>query len=69
MEFILVFVFITLGCIGIVAWLTAISMFIDAARAKGYTMSETKYMWLVGIFLTPITAGLYVAALPDKSNR
>ena len=69
MEFFFVFIFIMLACLGIVAWLTAISMFIDAAKAKGYTMSETKYMWFVGIFLTPITAGLYVAALPDKSNK
>lgn len=53
----------------IVAWIMSISMFIDAARAKGYKMKKTGVIWFVGIFATPIVAGLYVNALPDKSKE
>lgn len=53
----------------IVAWIMSISMFIDAARAKGYKMKKTGVIWFVGIFATPIVAGLYVNALPNKNKE
>lgn len=55
--------------LSIVAWIMSISMFIDAARAKGYKMKKTGMIWFVGIIATPIVAGLYVNALPDKSKE
>ena len=53
----------------IVAWIMSISMFIDAARAKGYKMKKAGVIWFVGIFATPIVAGLYVNALPNKNKE
>lgn len=53
----------------IVAWIMSINMFIDAARAKGYKMKKTGVIWFVGIFATPIVAGLYVNALPNKNKE
>lgn len=53
----------------IVAWIMSINMFIDAARAKGYKMKKTGMIWFVGIFATPIVAGLYVNALPNKNKE
>lgn len=57
---------IVVGIAVLIAWLLAISMFIDAAKAKGYPMTSTGLLWFVGIFATPLAVGLYVAALPDK---
>lgn len=53
----------------IVAWIMSINMFIDAARAKGYKMKKTGVIWFVAIFATPIVAGLYVNALPNKNKE
>ena len=49
------------------AWLYAISLYVKAAKEKGYYKTEgAGPLWFVGIFATPLAVGLYVAALPDK---
>ena len=50
------------------AYIVAINMFIEAAERKGNDVS-TGMLWFVGIFLSPIVVGLYVAALPDLSKK
>ena len=54
----------------IVAYLMAISMFIDAIKAKGYHRNRgAGILWFLGILLTPVVVGLYAAALPDRQLR
>ncbi len=52
----------------LVASIVAISLMIDAGRAKGYPMSNTGILWFVGICapLGPIVVGIYINALPYK---
>lgn len=69
MEAFLALIIFTVGACAVIAWIMSIYMFIDAARAKGYKMKKTGMIWFVGIFTTPIVAGLYVNALPDKSKE
>lgn len=69
MEAFIVLIMFTVCSLSIVAWIMSISMFIDAARAKGYKMKKTGMIWFVGIFATPIVAGLYVNALPNKNKE
>lgn len=52
-----------------VAYVLAISMFIDVMRAKGYKAEKTGILWFVGVLLTPVVLGLYVNALPDLGRR
>lgn len=49
------------------AWLLAISLFAKIAKEKGYFEDGAGILWFMGIFATPIVAGLYVLALPDKN--
>ena len=51
------------------AWLLSIRLLIQAGESKGYSMSNRALIWFIGIFATPIVAGLYIVALPDKSNH
>lgn len=48
------------------AWLLSIDMFINAGKAKGYSMANSGKLWFIGIIATPLVVGLYVAALPDS---
>ncbi len=66
---ILVVLLFFVGICVIVAWFLSITMFIDAAKAKGYPMRETGVLWFVGIFASPLVPGLYVNALPPKNNE
>lgn len=50
----------------LVAWLLSIDMFINAGKAKGYSMANSGKLWFIGIIATPLVVGLYVAALPDN---
>ena len=50
-----------------VAYVLAIALAHEAAHDKGYEMGGR--VWLIGLFLTPILAGILVAALPDKRAR
>ena len=43
------------------------SAFVRLAAEKGYS-SKTTTVWLLGIFGSILTAGLYVAALPVKAD-
>ena len=50
-----------------VAYILAIALAHEAACDKGYEMGGR--VWLIGLLLTPIVAGILVAALPDKRAR
>lgn len=52
----------------LVASIVAISLMIDAGKAKGYPMNNTGILWFVGLFapLGFIAVGLYINALPYK---
>lgn len=62
------FVFFFLAAVVLIAWLMAISLFIQAIDDKGYSSQNTGKLWFVGIFATPIAVGLYAAALPNKEQ-
>ena len=67
---IFVFFSIALLIVVLVAWLMAISLFINAAKEKGYYKDGgAGILWFIGIFATPIVVGIYTTALPDKSGR
>lgn len=43
------------------------SLYIKAAREKGYYQNKsTVYLYVIAAFFTPLTVGLYVAGLPDR---
>ncbi len=64
------FVVIALAIVLIIMDLIATNMFIDIAIDKGHFRDNVPTsLWLIGIFTTPITVGLYVLALPDKRNQ
>ena len=63
-------ILIVLAVVILIAWILAIAMMIDAGRAKGYFGGgKTGLLWFVGIFASPIVLGLYVASLPDRSEK
>lgn len=52
------------------AFLASISLFIKAAKEKGYYENGgTGILWFIGIFATPIVVGLYTASLPDLRGQ
>lgn len=54
----------------LVAWCMAISLLVEAAKEKGYYRDGgAGRLWFIGLFATPLVIGLYVCALPDKSNH
>jgi hypothetical protein len=54
------------GIFVLIAWLVAVSMFVEIARNKG--VSATGALWFIGIFASPLVLGLYVIALPDEKR-
>ena len=63
-------IFTILIIVVIAAWIRAISLFIDAAKEKGYYEDgKVGDLWFIGIFATPITVGIYTTALPDKRHQ
>lgn len=63
----LLLLFFVIAASVLVAWLMAISLFVDSARMKGYYRDGgSGALWFIGIFATPIVVGIYVASLPDK---
>ena len=57
---------IIVSALVLTAWLLSIDMFINAGKAKGYSMANSGKLWFIGIIATPLVVGLYVAALPDN---
>lgn len=70
MEFLL-FIFIVILIVVFVAWINAINLYLAALAEKGYELDNSVRgkIWLIGLFATPIAAGLYVASLPDRSQQ
>lgn len=63
--FMIVIMFLVLA-----AWLVSISLFIKAAKEKGYyEHGGTGLLWFIGIFATPIVVGLYTTSLPDLRDQ
>lgn len=60
--------FVLLLLVSLAAWLVAINLFVDLAKEKGHFKDGAGTLWFIGLFATPIVVGLYVVALPDKSN-
>lgn len=58
--------FLLVVAVAIVVWLVTVALFVSAAKQKGHCADGTAVLWLVGIFLTPLTLALYVCALPDR---
>ena len=63
------FLFIIL-IVTFVASLLAINEFTKVGKAKGYAMDNAGLLWFIGICmpLGPLAVGLYVTALPDRSQ-
>lgn len=61
-----IFMLIVLAVV-LIAWIMAISLFVEIAKDKGYCKNGAGALWFIGIFATPIAVGLYVAALPDRN--
>ena len=59
----LIFVLLTAFVISLIA----ISLLVDAAKAKGFHRNDAGVLWVIGIFASPIVLGLYTASLPDRS--
>lgn len=70
MEFLL-FLMIVILIVVIVAWVNAINLYLAALAEKGYELDNSirGKIWLIGLFATPLAAGLYVAALPDRNTN
>lgn len=67
---ILIFFVIIILFLVLAAWLAPISLFIKAAKEKGYyEHGGTGLLWFIGIFATPIVVGLYTASLPDLRDQ
>lgn len=67
---ILIFFVIIILFLVLAAWLASISLFIKAAKEKGYyEHGGTGLLWFIGIFATPIVVGLYTASLPDLRDQ
>lgn len=61
------FVVIAILLIYVLLLVAATSLYIEAAREKGYYRDKsTVYLYIVAAFFTPFTIGLYVAGLPDR---
>lgn len=61
---------VVLGVIVLIADLAAVNLFTDVAIDKGHFKGGVPTsLWLIGIFATPITVGLYVLMLPDLSKK
>lgn len=47
----------------------SIKGFISIIQTKGYFQeNNTVWLWLIGLFTTPITLGLFTVALPEKKS-
>lgn len=57
----LIVIIIVLIPLTLVAWILAVSKFAEIAKAKGHSAGE---IWFIGLFATPIVAGLLTAQLP-----
>lgn len=70
MEFLL-FLMIVILIVVIVAWVNAINLYLAALAEKGYELDNSirGKIWFIGLFATPLAAGLYVASLPDRSQQ
>ncbi|MDY5661088.1 MAG: hypothetical protein SPG07_00505 [Coriobacteriales bacterium] len=67
---ILIFFMIVIMFLVLAAWLVSISLFIKAAKEKGYyEHGGTGLLWFIGIFATPIVVGLYTTSLPDLRDQ
>ena len=49
----------------LIAYILAVKAFADLAEGKGY---KTGLIWFIGLFATPIVAGLYTMQLPEKKT-
>ena len=60
---------ILLLIVSFVAAIFAVTLMIDAGKAKGYSMDHTGLLWFIGLFapLGFIAVGLYVNALPYRT--
>ena len=65
----LLFLMFVICVVVIVAWVTAIKLYISVISEKGYAVDNSirGKIWLIGLFATPIAAGIYVNSLPDRS--
>ena len=66
----LLFLLLVFLVIAVVAWVTAIKLYLSVISEKGYVVDNSirGKIWLVGLFATPIAAGIYVNSLPDRST-
>lgn len=65
-----VYIFLFIFVVSFVASLLAINEFIKVGRTKGHSMDNSDLLWFIGVFvpLGPLAVGLYVMALPDRSQ-
>lgn len=60
---------VLLAAIYFAASVVSIKGFVSIIRAKGYFQeAKTGWLWLIGLFATPITLGLFAVALPEKKG-
>ena len=51
----------------VVAWVFAMQIVTETAKAKGYS-DITGKLWFIGLFGLPVTPAIIVSALPDKAG-
>ncbi len=56
---------IVIAAIFVIAYFMSIALFVKTAHTKKSNIS-TFAMWIIGLFTTPITLGILVAAQPDR---
>lgn len=57
----------TMLIIALIIDICAVAAFANVAKSKGQE-EKVGTVWLLGLFLSFIVAGIYVAALPDRST-
>ena len=67
---VVLFIMLVILILVLAAFLASISLFIKAAKEKGYyEHGGTGLLWFIGKFATPIVVGLYTASLPDLRDQ
>lgn len=66
-----VFLLIALSIVILAAWIVSIVKLVEAYKLKQENGQDapTGVLWLIGLFASPVVLGLYVCALPNRSER
>lgn len=57
-----------LAFLALSVYFTVVRCFIIIIKGKGYFETKVGWLWLIGLFMTPIVLGLIAVALPAKAG-